>query len=136
FEIGHDPLTWAKSHEYCINKGFQFACPVTKSVHNDMADNLTKEDGDGWIGLRRSLLSTDWYWHDEYDPSTFVNYVHWDDGHPLDPVKGLCTSVSLDPNNDFKWQSARCCDKKKPVCYKRPAYLNPSLELLTVVISA
>ncbi|XP_050987829.1 uncharacterized protein LOC127178772 [Labeo rohita] len=130
FRIGHDPLTWAKSHEYCINKGCQFACPVTKSVHNDMADNLTKEDGDGWIGLRRSLLTTDWYWQEDDDLSTFVNYVHWDDGHPLDPVKGLCTSVSLDPNKDFKWQSARCCDKKKPVCYKRPAYLNPSLELL------
>ncbi|KAK2902719.1 hypothetical protein Q8A67_007432 [Cirrhinus molitorella] len=130
FEIGHDHLTWAKSREYCINKGHQFACPVTKSVHNDMADNLIKEDGDGWIGLRRSLLTTDWYWQEEYDPPTFVNYIHWDDGHPLHPLKGLCTSVSLDPNNDFKWQSARCCDKKKPVCYKRPAYLKLLVALL------
>ncbi len=112
-----------------MNNGNQFACPVTESVHKEMADNLTKEDGDGWIGLRRSLLTTDWYWQEEYDTSVSVNYHHWDDKQPLDLLKGLCTSVSLDPKNDFKWRSARCCVKKKPVCYKRPAYLNPSQQM-------
>ncbi|KTF79073.1 hypothetical protein cypCar_00039211 [Cyprinus carpio] len=132
FAIGKDPLSWTESREYCINKANQFACPITKSVLKDMADNLTKEDGDGWIGLRRSLLTTDWYWQEEYEPPISVNYIHWDDGHPLNVLKGLCTSVSLDPKNDFKWQSARCCDKKKPVCYKRPAYLIPSQQLLVL----
>lgn len=132
FATGRDPLTWKKSREYCMNNENQFACPVTESVHKDMADNLNKEDGDGWIGLRRSLLTTDWYWQEEYDTPISVNYDHWDDKHPLDLLKGLCTSVSLDPKNDFKWRSARCCDKKKPVCYKRPAYLNP-LQLLVEI---
>ncbi|XP_026140881.1 uncharacterized protein LOC113116762 [Carassius auratus] len=130
FAIGPDPLTWKKSREYCMNNGNQFACPVTESIHKDMADNLTKEDGDGWIGLRRSLLTTDWYWQEEYDPPTSVNYVHWDKKQPLDVLKGLCTSVSLDPKNDFKWRSARCCDKKKPVCYKWPVYFYASQGLL------
>ncbi|XP_026083857.1 IgGFc-binding protein-like [Carassius auratus] len=134
FAIGKDTLTWKKSREYCMINGNQFACPVTKSVLKDMADNLTKEDGDGWIGLRRSLLTTDWYWQEEYESPNSVNYVHWKDGHPLGVLKGLCTSVSLDPKNDFKWQSARCCDKKKPVCYKRPVYLNPSQQLLVTYI--
>ncbi|XP_016313651.1 uncharacterized protein LOC107666732 [Sinocyclocheilus anshuiensis] len=132
FAIGRDPLTWKKSREYCMNNGNQFACPVTESVHKDMADNLTREDGDGWIGLRRSLLTTDWYWQEEYDPPISVNYVHWDNKHPLDLLKGLCTSVSLQPRNDLKWRSARCCYKKKPVCYKRPAYLNPSQDFLVI----
>ncbi len=48
FAIGRDTLTWKKSREYCMNNGNQFACPVTESVHKEMADNLTKEDGDGW----------------------------------------------------------------------------------------
>ncbi|XP_016315600.1 IgGFc-binding protein-like [Sinocyclocheilus anshuiensis] len=134
FAIGKDPLTWKKSREYCMNNGNQFACPITKSVLKDMADNLTKEDGDGWIGLRRSLLTTDWYWQEEYEPPISVNYIHWDDRHPLDVLKGLCTSVSLDPKNDFKWHSARCCDEKKPVCYKRPTYLNPSQQLLEMYV--
>ncbi|XP_059364779.1 IgGFc-binding protein-like [Carassius carassius] len=134
FAIGKDTLTWKKSREYCMINGNQFACPVTKSVLKDMADNLTKEDGDGWIGLRRSLLTTDWYWQEEYEPPISVNYVHWKDGHPLGVLKGLCTSVSLDPKNYFKWKSARCCDKKKPVCYKRPVYLNPSQQLLVTYI--
>ncbi|XP_058603231.1 uncharacterized protein LOC131522033 [Onychostoma macrolepis] len=134
FAIGWDPLTWKKSREYCMNKGKQFACPVTESVHEDMAHNLTMVDahGDGWIGLRRSLLTTDWYWQEEYDTPVSVNYYHWDDKHPLDLLKGLCTSVSLDPRNDFKWRSARCCDKKKPVCYKKPAYLNPLQQLVEI----
>ncbi|XDV40698.1 hypothetical protein PO909_009730 [Leuciscus waleckii] len=123
FAVGPDPLNWMESLEYCMNKENQFACPVSKAVLKDMADNLTAEDGTGWIGLRRSLLTTEWYWQ-EYDPS--VSYVHWDDGQPLDFMKGLCASMSLDPKKDFKWQSARCCEKKKPVCYKRPAFLNPS----------
>ncbi|KAK9961293.1 hypothetical protein ABG768_009088 [Culter alburnus] len=125
FSVGRDPLNWMESREYCMNNGNQLACPVSKAVLQDMADNLTTEDGHGWIGLRRSLLTTEWYWQDEHEPPTNVSYVHWDDGHPLDPLKGLCTSVSLDSKNDFKWHSAHCCDKKKPVCYKRPAYLNP-----------
>ncbi|XP_043117444.1 uncharacterized protein LOC122360694 [Puntigrus tetrazona] len=125
FAIGKDPLNWKKSREYCMNNGNQFACPITEAVQKDMADNLTKEDGDGWIGLRRSLLTTDWYWQEEYDTPISVNYLHWDYKQPLDLLKGFCTSVSLDPKNNFKWRSARCCDKKKPVCYKRPAYLNP-----------
>ncbi|KAK7158104.1 hypothetical protein R3I93_009338 [Phoxinus phoxinus] len=124
FAVGRDPLNWTKSFEYCMNNGNQFACPVSKAVLKDMADNLTTEDGTGWIGLRRSLLTTEWYWQEEYEPS--VSYVHWDDGQPLGLLKGLCASMSLDPKKEFKWQSARCCDKKKPVCYKRPACLNPS----------
>lgn len=124
FAVGPDPLNWMKSHEYCMNNGNQFACPVSKAVLKDMADNLTTENGSGWIGLRRSLLTTEWYWQGENEPS--VSYVHWDDGQPLDILKGLCASTSLDPKNDFKWQSARCCEEKKPVCYKRPACLNPS----------
>lgn len=124
FAVGRDPLNWMKSFEYCMNNGNQFACPLSKAILKDMSDNLTTEDGTGWIGLRRSLLTTEWYWQEEYEPS--VSYVHWDDGQPLDLLKGLCASMSLDSKNDFKWQSARCCDKKKPVCYKRPACLNPS----------
>ncbi|XP_077070278.1 uncharacterized protein LOC143722682 [Siphateles boraxobius] len=124
FAVGRDPLNWTESLEYCMNNGNQFACPVIKAVLKDMADNLTTEDGTGWIGLRRSLLTTEWYWQEEYVPK--VSYVHWDDGQPLDLLKGLCASMSLDPKHDFKWQSARCCDKKKPVCYKKPTCLNPS----------
>lgn len=135
FSVGRDPLNWTESREYCMINGNQFACPVSKAVLKDMADNLTTEDGHGWIGLRRSLLTTEWYWQDEYEPPTNVNYVHWDDGHPLGLLKGLCTSMSLDSKNDFKWHSARCCDKKKPVCYKRPAYLNPSQDRFTFFLS-
>ncbi|XP_021322664.2 uncharacterized protein [Danio rerio] len=132
--IGPDLLNWTKSREYCVDNVNQFACPLSKSILKDMADTLSAGDGQGWIGLRRSLLTTEWYWQDEYASQTTLSFVHWDDGQPVDPSRGLRTSVSLDPTKGYKWKSGRCCDTKKPVCYKRPAYLIPTQDWLAMYI--
>ncbi|TRY56926.1 hypothetical protein DNTS_020343 [Danionella cerebrum] len=125
FEIGPDPLNWMQSREYCMENMDQFACPVNQDTQMLMADGLNpgSDLGQSWIGLRRSLLTTDWYWQDEYQPPSPFSYVNWDGGHPLEPQKALCASVSLDNQSDFRWHSARCCELKKPVCYRRPKYL-------------
>ncbi|KTF90307.1 hypothetical protein cypCar_00019209 [Cyprinus carpio] len=123
FVLGEDEMSWFKSREYCMQNADLFARLNNESSQTKMALNMTREEPtEGWISLRRSLYSTDWYWKNEDTFSPNVDFTYWEKGQPEKPEKGLCASVSLDPNKNFKWKSARCCSKKKPVCYKRQKY--------------
>ncbi|XP_056618203.1 uncharacterized protein LOC130432732 [Triplophysa dalaica] len=128
FEVGNDRLSWAESLAHCTSFHKQLACPTTEDIQMDLANAVnTTKDEEAWIGLRRSLMTTDWYWQ-RHTPSTTSlpssDFFHWADGQPLDQWKGLCASLSLDRVDAFKWKSAKCCEKKRPVCYKRPIVLN------------
>ncbi|KAF4102900.1 uncharacterized protein LOC131522505 [Onychostoma macrolepis] len=124
FVLGEDEMNWFKSRKYCMDNADLFARLNNESSQTKMALNMAiKEPTEGWISLRRSLYSTDWYWKNEDTFSPNVDFTYWAIGQPEKPEKGLCALVSLDPNKNFKWKSARCCSKKKPVCYKGPKYL-------------
>ncbi|XP_043117925.1 uncharacterized protein LOC122361050 [Puntigrus tetrazona] len=123
FVLGEDELSWFNSRLYCMENADLFARLNNESSQNKMALNMTLlEPTEGWISLRRSLYTTDWYWKNEDTFAPDVDFTYWGTGQPEKPEKGLCASVSLDPNKKYKWKSSRCCTKKKPVCYKRPKY--------------
>ncbi|KAI7806977.1 hypothetical protein IRJ41_017007, partial [Triplophysa rosa] len=138
FEIRNEPLNWTESLGHCTSLQKHLACPTREYNQMDLANTVnTTEDEEAWIGLRRSLMTTDWYWQRQTPsttslPSSSVDYVHWADGQPLGSLKGLCASLSLDQDDEFKWKSAKCCEKKRPVCYKPPIYFY--VELLYQVV--
>ncbi|KAL1259871.1 hypothetical protein QQF64_010448 [Cirrhinus molitorella] len=124
FVLGEEEMNWFMSRHYCMENADLFARLNDKNSQDKMALNMTLEEPtEGWISLRRSLISTNWYWKNEDSFPPNVDFTYWESGHPESPEKGLCASVSLDPSKDFKWKSARCCSKKKPVCYKSAKYL-------------
>ncbi|KAK9961291.1 hypothetical protein ABG768_009086 [Culter alburnus] len=124
FVLGKDEMSWFMSRKYCLENADQLARFVAKDTLEKMASNMThQEPTEGWISLRRALYTAEWYWKNEDDFPSTVNFTYWEDGQPEKPEKGLCASVSLDPKKKFMWKSARCCSKKKPVCYNTPKYL-------------
>ncbi|XP_016315650.1 uncharacterized protein LOC107668319 [Sinocyclocheilus anshuiensis] len=124
FVLGEDEMSWSMSHEYCTENADLFARLNNRSSQDKMASNMAVIDPtEGWISLRRSLYSAEWYWKNEDNFSSNVDFTYWENRQPEKPEKGLCASVSLDPNKNFQWKSARCCSKKKPICYIGPKYL-------------
>ncbi|XP_039506857.1 uncharacterized protein LOC120462319 [Pimephales promelas] len=118
FLLGQDEMSWFMSRQYCLENADQLARVVANTSVSRMAFNTTlQESKEGWIGLRRNLYTTEWYWKNEDDFPSTVKFTYWERGHPENPEKGLCASISLDPSKKFKWKSAGCCTKKKPVCY-------------------
>ncbi|XP_077071048.1 IgGFc-binding protein [Siphateles boraxobius] len=127
FVLGKDEMSWFMSRNYCLEYADQLARIVANNKVNKMVLNMTlQEPTDGWIGLRRNLYTTEWYWKNEDNFPSTVNFTYWQRGQPETPEKGLCASVSLNPSGNFKWKSARCCSKKKPVCYRTTKYLTYS----------
>ncbi|XP_065095958.1 IgGFc-binding protein-like [Paramisgurnus dabryanus] len=123
FVVGDKPLKWTKSLAYCTNPKREFACPTNRDIQMELARQVNTTNVEGWIGLRRSLMTTAWFWQKQTSSSTSppVNYVYWAKGQSQ---KGFCASLSLD-GSDFKWKSASCCEKKLPVCYKPPLTIGP-----------
>ncbi|XP_056619107.1 uncharacterized protein LOC130433315 [Triplophysa dalaica] len=129
FEVQNVRLNWTESLAHCTSLQGHLACLKNEDFQSELANMVnTTEDEEAWIGLRRSLMTTEWYWQRQKPsttplPSPSVAYVHWADGQPLDKSKGLCASLSLDREDAFKWKTAKCCEKKRPVCYKPPVVL-------------
>lgn len=124
FTVGKDEMNWFMSRNYCLENADQLARFFAMDTLDMMASNMTdQKPTEGWISLRRSLYTSEWYWKNEDNFPSTVNFTYWEDGQPEKPEKGLCASVSLDPKKKFMWKSARCCSKKKPVCYITPKYL-------------
>nr|XP_055067510.1 uncharacterized protein LOC129448861 [Misgurnus anguillicaudatus] len=124
FVVGDEDLNWTMSREYCKSNSSNFAKILLKQNQDMMAANIiVTETTEGWISLRRSLFSTEWYWSNNDNITTPLNFTYWADKQPDLPEKGLCASVSMDPEKTFMWKSAPCCSIKKPICYKTPTYL-------------
>ncbi|XP_055067748.2 uncharacterized protein [Misgurnus anguillicaudatus] len=132
FVVGNQPLKWTESLDYCTNHYNEFACPTDEDLQMDLANSVDTTDAEGWIGLRRSLMTTAWYWQTSTTSASSppVNYVYWANGQPQNNTMGFCASLSLDGKDDFKWKSASCCEKKLPVCYKRPIIFVPIFPLM------
>ncbi|XP_065095960.1 uncharacterized protein [Paramisgurnus dabryanus] len=135
FVVGEKPLKWTESLAYCTTSQIQFACPTDEDVQIEFAKQVNTTNVEGWIGLRRSLMTTAWYWQtNTTSESSSVNYVYWADGQPQDKKFELCASLSLNQTDDFKWKSAKCCEKKLPVCYQQRKILPPLTMTSTVYI--
>lgn len=100
--------------------------PDSAKAQQEMSNFLLNANSSGllWIGLRRSLLTLDWYWQIGNESEYNVDYTNWAEGHPDKPWKALCASVSQDANKKFSWKSAPCCTKMRPVCYKKGQYFS------------
>ncbi|XP_051577153.1 uncharacterized protein LOC127454180 [Myxocyprinus asiaticus] len=128
--VGTNEMSWSKSHQYCFNKADQFARLISTENKNKFVTNMTmpstaKNQGDGWISLRRDLLTTAWYWSSSKDNNkSNVVETFWDKGQPEKPEKGMCASVSLVATESFNWKVAHCCSQKKPVCFNQTKYLD------------
>ncbi|XP_039506557.1 IgGFc-binding protein-like [Pimephales promelas] len=121
-----DVMTWPESHDYCLNATLQLSKASSARAQRDMTNFLQKDVGPRyfWIGLRRSLLTLEWYWKNGNNSEYSMNYTKWADGHQETPWKSLCASVSQDANKDFSWKSVPCCSKMRPVCYKKALYFS------------
>ncbi|XP_065154674.2 uncharacterized protein [Paramisgurnus dabryanus] len=123
FVVGEEDLNWTMSREYCKHNFDNLASIFRQNNQDKMAANIkVQEPTEGWIGLRRSLFSTEWYWSISDNTTTPLNFTYWADQQPDLPQRGLCASVSMALGN-FTWKSAPCCSIKKPICFKNPTYL-------------
>ncbi|XP_065095957.1 IgGFc-binding protein isoform X2 [Paramisgurnus dabryanus] len=124
FVVGNEDLNWTMSREYCNSNSGNFAKILLKE-NQDMMDRniIVPKPTDGWIGLRRSLFTTEWYWSNSDNITTPLNFTYWADKQPDLPERGLCAAVSMDPGKTFMWKSAPCCSIKKPICFKNPTYI-------------
>ncbi|KAA0702820.1 hypothetical protein E1301_Tti016596 [Triplophysa tibetana] len=124
YEVGNDRLSWAESLAHCTSLQKHLACPTSEDIQKELSGKVNgTEEEEAWIGLRRSLMTTDWYWQRQTPsttslPSSSVDYFYWADGHPDEKFRGLCASLLLNQDDEYKWKSAKCCEKKRPVCYK------------------
>ncbi|XP_057197070.1 uncharacterized protein LOC130558587 [Triplophysa rosa] len=121
YEVGNEHLSWAESLAYCMSLQKHLACPTREDIQKELPGKVDTAEEEAWIGLRRSLMTTNWYWQRTPSttplPSPSVDYFHWADEHPDENFTGLCASLSLNEKDKFKWKSAKCCEKKRPVCY-------------------
>ncbi|XP_051575770.1 uncharacterized protein LOC127453456 isoform X2 [Myxocyprinus asiaticus] len=134
FEIVQTPMTWVESHQNCIFTKGQLFSPNTAEAQMQIANFLDNQEiqEDLWIGLRRSLLTLDWYWQKGNVSIYNSSYMQWGTGEPGDHVKGMCASIFPNSIIDFPWKSVRCCTKLKSVCYRTAQYFSLQSEIQTV----
>ncbi|XP_072538836.1 uncharacterized protein [Salminus brasiliensis] len=120
-KVKNDGLSWPESRQYCIQEGGRLSSPSYAEAQVSTALKLTKigARGQAWIGLRRRLLTTNWYWQSGLD----FSFSNWDSGQPVNPEKGMCVSIKMEPKGSYKWSTARCCSSLKPLCYIPTSYL-------------
>ncbi|KTF90309.1 hypothetical protein cypCar_00019207 [Cyprinus carpio] len=83
FDIIVTPQTWPESHQYCKLISDELFSPSNKAAHAEMASILRNESTNErfWIGVRRSLLTLDWY-RQKADISHNLSYTQWGTGEP------------------------------------------------------
>ena len=120
-DVGDQPVSWQVSRQYCAAEGGYLASPSCAEFQRSMTLKLKEAGarGQAWIGLRRSLLTTEWYWQNGRD----FDFSNWDNEQPGDPRSGMCASVSMEQNGNYTWNSMQCCSSLKPVCYIPAQYL-------------
>lgn len=107
-------MSWQEAQDYCSNQGLAMASPNSGYAQKKMAASLSfmNAEGPAWLGLRRSLIDSQWYW---YNAGGF-SYANWDQN---EPTSSLCVSVWMEPGGDFAWNSVRCCSAMQPLCAQK-----------------
>ncbi|KAI4876590.1 hypothetical protein NFI96_014822 [Prochilodus magdalenae] len=125
YYVGNRSVSWQAAQRYCTDNGDKLANPSWAKTQSTMAWKLRNSgaSGQAWIGLRRSLLTTEWYWQNEQA----FNFSNWGSDQPDYPERGMCASVTMEPDGNFTWSSRRCCSSLWPLCYISPLYMNVDL---------
>ncbi|XP_050988065.1 IgGFc-binding protein [Labeo rohita] len=123
FDVIVKPLSWPESHQYCMLISDELFSPSNEAAEIEMVNILKNESiNEGvWIGVRRSLLTLDWY-QQKGNSSQNLTYTRWGNQEPGVLAKGMCVSVFWTSGLDFSWETEKCCTPLKSVCYTRPKY--------------
>ncbi|XP_026083855.1 uncharacterized protein LOC113059528 [Carassius auratus] len=127
FDIIVTPQTWPESHQYCMLISDELFSPSNEADQAEMAHILNNKGMNErlWIGVRRSLMTLDWY-QQKGESSNSLPYTQWGTREPGDAVMGMCASVFPNPSMDFLWETTPCCTKLKSICYTRAKYFTIS----------
>ncbi|KAK7146967.1 hypothetical protein R3I94_009724 [Phoxinus phoxinus] len=118
FDIILTPQTWPESHQNCMLISEELFSPSNTAAQMEMVDILNNEGlNEGlWIGLRRSLLTLEWYRQKGKEVHS-MTYTRWGTGEPGAAEMGMCASVFSNSSTGFHWKSVPCCAQLKSVCY-------------------
>ncbi|XP_056122230.1 uncharacterized protein LOC130100706 [Rhinichthys klamathensis goyatoka] len=124
------PQTWPESHQYCKLIGGELFSPSNKTEQMEMVDFLNSEGLNErlWIGLRRSLLTLEWYRQKGKEVHT-MTYTSWGTGEPRVAAEGMCASVFPNSRTGFHWQSVPCCAQLKSICFINTHYFTLDLPM-------
>ncbi|KAF4076180.1 hypothetical protein AMELA_G00227360 [Ameiurus melas] len=113
FELINVTMSWQEARFQCINKGLLLVSPNINYTQNKMAAALNdmKAEDFAWIGLRRNLVTSEWNWQNGAN----FNFANWDNSQP---TGNLCVGIWMEPNGNFTWRSARCCEPMQPLCVR------------------
>ncbi|XP_077070275.1 IgGFc-binding protein [Siphateles boraxobius] len=123
FDIILTPQTWPESHQYCMLISDELFSPSNNVAQMEMVDILNSEGLNErlWIGLRRSLLTLEWYRQKGKEVHN-MTYTRWGTGEPRVAEQGMCASVFPNSNTGFHWKSVPCCAQLKSICYTSTHY--------------
>lgn len=123
FKIVSTHQTWPESHQNCLVVSDELFTPSNEAAHVEMVNFLNGKDVKEslWIGLRRSLLTLDWYRQMGETEHKLV-YTQWGRGEPRDAVEGMCVSLFPNSSMGFQWENLQCCSLLKSLCYTRAVY--------------
>ncbi|KAG7318053.1 hypothetical protein KOW79_019088 [Hemibagrus wyckioides] len=111
FELSNVTMSWQASRSYCTSKNEILVSPNFNYTQQKMVAALNSMNAEGyaWLGLRRNLVTSEWYWH----RSVAFGFANWDNNQP---AGGLCVSMRMEPNGNFTWSTVRCCSPMLPLC--------------------
>ncbi|KAK3541430.1 hypothetical protein QTP86_025553, partial [Hemibagrus guttatus] len=111
FELSNITLSWQESRSYCTSKSKLLVSPNFNYTQQKLVATLNSMNAEGvaWLGLRRDLVTSEWYWPRPV-PFSFAN---WDNNQP---GGGLCVSMRMEPSGNFTWSTVRCCSPMLPLC--------------------
>lgn len=123
FDIILTPQTWPESHQHCMLISDELFSPSNETEQMEMVDFLNSEGLNErlWIGLRRSLLTLEWYRQKGKEVHN-MTYTSWVTGEPRAAVEGMCASVFPNSSTGFNWKSVPCCAQLKSICYSSTHY--------------
>ncbi|KAJ8004910.1 hypothetical protein DPEC_G00141190 [Dallia pectoralis] len=120
--LGNNQAGWPESLNYCQNRGYNLVSLNTPDfllrVAKALRESPVPVPGQGWIGMRRSSLTGQWYWLTQQD----VSFTHWGLGEPGSQIQGQCAMMTLDPEGNYTWSDQSCCEALPAVCYQAPVY--------------
>lgn len=111
FALSNNTMSWQASRAYCESQNMVLASPNLEFTQHKMVQSLinTNAAGGVWLGMRRNLTTSDWYWNTGND----ITFTDWKDN---EPSSGMCVSLTVDKSADFKWSTKRCCTPMQPMC--------------------
>ncbi|KAM9431895.1 uncharacterized protein Hap1MRO34_003030 [Clarias gariepinus] len=119
FALSNNTMSWQASRAYCESQNMVLASPNLEFTQHKIVQSLINMNAAGgvWLGMRRNLTTSDWYWNSGND----ITFTDWKDN---EPSSGMCVSLTVDKSADFKWSTKRCCTPMQPMCQGKMVILS------------